>query len=80
MADTVQARAAIDSLNGYVWHHYRIEVSFAIVQRSGTPFSQDVADDASRQEKPSQLTQTSTSIQVSVPFFHLLAPSTDRTV
>ncbi|SPC65295.1 uncharacterized protein UHOD_11054 [Ustilago sp. UG-2017b] len=75
MADTVQARAAIDSLNGYVWHHYRIEVSFAIVQRSGTPFSQDVADDASRQEKPSQLTQTSTSIQ---PLEHM--PASDTSV
>ncbi|SPO19900.1 uncharacterized protein UTRI_00299_B [Ustilago trichophora] len=44
MSDPAQARAAIENLNGHVWHHYRIEVSFAIVQRSGTPFSQEAAD------------------------------------
>ena len=44
MANAAQARAAIDNLNGHVWHNYRIEVSFAIVQRSGTPFSQEAAE------------------------------------
>ncbi|SPO20822.1 uncharacterized protein UTRI_00299 [Ustilago trichophora] len=53
MSDSAQARAAMENLNGHVWHHYRIEVSFAIVQRSGTPFSQESADSL-REETPSQ--------------------------
>lgn len=44
MSDAAQARAAIRNLNNYDWHHYRIEVSFAIVQRSGALFSERTAD------------------------------------
>lgn len=76
MADAAQARAAIDSLNGHVWHHYRIEVSFAIVQRSGTPFSQDTAVDSAHRQSPLQLAQTETFSQVSTALAHVLADPT----
>lgn len=39
MASPSEARTAIESLNGYVWNGYPIEVSYAIVQRSGGPLS-----------------------------------------
>ncbi|CAO1631597.1 unnamed protein product [Sympodiomycopsis kandeliae] len=39
MAIHDQAKEAIKSLNGYVWHGYPIEVSYAIVQRSNGPLS-----------------------------------------
>ncbi|EST09874.2 RNA recognition motif domain protein [Kalmanozyma brasiliensis GHG001] len=44
MSDSTQARAAIANLNGHDWHGYRVEVSFAIVQRSATPFSQECVE------------------------------------
>nr|CDI51199.1 telomere maintenance protein [Melanopsichium pennsylvanicum 4] len=57
MSDPAQARAAIDSLDSHTWHNYRLEVSFAIVQRSGTPFSQETTesprDERIPQSKPS---------------------------
>ncbi|KAJ9476907.1 Meiotically up-regulated protein [Pseudozyma hubeiensis] len=53
MSDPLQAAAAIEHLNGYQWHNYRIEVSFAIVQRSGTPFSHESANAISEQ-RPSR--------------------------
>lgn len=56
MSNAAQAKAAIDNLNGHVWHHYRIEVSFAIVQRSGTPFSQEAADSLGGRDRPAQMT------------------------
>jgi len=40
MGAASEAKAAIESLNGFVWHGYPIEVSYAIVQRSGGPFEQ----------------------------------------
>ncbi|KIS71824.1 uncharacterized protein UMAG_00254 [Mycosarcoma maydis] len=53
MSDPSQARAAIEHLNGLQWHNYRIEVSFAIVQRSGTPFSYETSD-TNIEERPLQ--------------------------
>lgn len=38
MSASNEAKAAIESLNGFVWKGYPIEVSYAIVQRSGGPF------------------------------------------
>ncbi|SPO34834.1 uncharacterized protein PSFLO_00305 [Pseudozyma flocculosa] len=38
MSQPSEAREAIEGLNGFVWHGYPIEVSYAIVQRSGGPF------------------------------------------
>jgi len=38
MASPSHAKEAIEALNGFVWHGYPIEVSYAIVQRSGGPF------------------------------------------
>ncbi|KAK0547722.1 hypothetical protein OC846_004733 [Tilletia horrida] len=40
MASPASAKEAIEALNGFVWHGYPIEVSYAIVQRSGGPFEQ----------------------------------------
>ncbi|KAK0538505.1 hypothetical protein OC842_001285 [Tilletia horrida] len=40
MASPNSAKEAIEALNGFVWHGYPIEVSYAIVQRSGGPFEQ----------------------------------------
>ncbi|KAE8216251.1 hypothetical protein CF327_g542 [Tilletia walkeri] len=40
MASPDGAKEAIEALNGFVWHGYPIEVSYAIVQRSGGPFEQ----------------------------------------
>lgn len=40
MGAASEAKAAIEGLNGFVWHGYPIEVSYAIVQRSGGPFEQ----------------------------------------
>ena len=40
MAQSSEAKEAIEGLNGFVWHGYPIEVSYAIVQRSGGPFDQ----------------------------------------
>ncbi|KAE8206844.1 hypothetical protein CF335_g1583 [Tilletia laevis] len=40
MAAAEGAKEAIEALNGFVWHGYPIEVSYAIVQRSGGPFEQ----------------------------------------
>lgn len=77
MSDPAQARAAMQNLNGHVWHHYRIEVSFAIVQRSGTPFSQESADSL-REETPSQSKPTGSVDQVSrlaplsLPILHFI--------
>lgn len=45
MTDPSHARAAIENLNGHEWHGYRVEVSFAIIQRSATPFPQGCARD-----------------------------------
>lgn len=39
MATPQEAKEAIESLNGYVWNGYPIEVSYAIVQRSGGPLT-----------------------------------------
>lgn len=39
MSTPQEAKEAIESLNGFVWHGYPIEVSYAIVQRSGGPLS-----------------------------------------
>ncbi|PWN20053.1 hypothetical protein BCV69DRAFT_299801 [Microstroma glucosiphilum] len=39
MSSPQEAKEAIESLNGFVWHGYPIEVSYAIVQRSGGPLS-----------------------------------------
>ncbi len=38
MTSPAEAKAAIEGLNGFVWKGYPIEVSYAIVQRSGGPF------------------------------------------
>ena len=38
MTASEEAKSAIESLNGFVWKGYPIEVSYAIVQRSGGPF------------------------------------------
>lgn len=40
MSGPKEAKEAIEGLNGFVWHGYPIEVSYAIVQRSGGPFDQ----------------------------------------
>lgn len=40
MSNSNEAKEAIEGLNGFVWHGYPIEVSYAIVQRSGGPFDQ----------------------------------------
>ncbi|UZJ55005.1 hypothetical protein CBS101457_004325 [Exobasidium rhododendri] len=40
MSSPNEAKEAIEGLNGFVWHGYPIEVSYAIVQRSGGPFDQ----------------------------------------
>jgi RNA recognition motif-containing protein len=40
MSTPKEAKEAIEGLNGFVWHGYPIEVSYAIVQRSGGPFDQ----------------------------------------
>ena len=40
MSSSNEAKEAIEGLNGFVWHGYPIEVSYAIVQRSGGPFDQ----------------------------------------
>lgn len=37
MSSNKEAVTAIQHLDGYLWHGYRIEVSYAIVQRSGAP-------------------------------------------
>lgn len=42
MSSAVEAKEAIEGLNGFVWHGYPIEVSYAIVQRSGGPFDQTI--------------------------------------
>ncbi|CAO1632052.1 unnamed protein product [Parajaminaea phylloscopi] len=39
MSTAQEAKEAIESLNGYVWNGYPIEVSYAIVQRSGGPLT-----------------------------------------
>lgn len=39
MSTSVEAKEAIECLNGYVWNGYPIEVSYAIVQRSGGPLT-----------------------------------------
>ncbi|GAC95659.1 telomere maintenance protein [Pseudozyma hubeiensis SY62] len=67
MSDSNQAAAAIEHLNGYQWHNYRIEVSFAIVQRSGTPFSHDSAHSISEQ-RPSRPEAIGTAQPVSSRF------------
>ncbi len=56
MSSPDEARAAIENLNGHSWHRYRIEVSFAIVQRSGTPFPHEAQDavEPPRRPKPPQ--------------------------
>lgn len=41
MSSPKEAKEAIEGLNGFVWHGYPIEVSYAIVQRSGGPFDQN---------------------------------------
>lgn len=41
MSSPKEAKEAIEGLNGFVWHGYAIEVSYAIVQRSGGPFDQN---------------------------------------
>lgn len=41
MSSPFEAKEAIEGLNGFVWHGYPIEVSYAIVQRSGGPFDQE---------------------------------------
>lgn len=64
MSDPSQARAAIEHLNGLQWHNYRIEVSFAIVQRSGTPFSYETSD-TNIEERPLQPDTISAGHQVS---------------
>lgn len=77
MANAAQARAAIDNLNGHVWHNYRIEVSFAIVQRSGTPFSQEAAEplggEGTPQSRPTdtcnRVSQASLAIVIVRPAF-----------
>lgn len=38
MSDSSEAKSAIEAFNGFVWHGYPIEVSYAIVQRSGGEF------------------------------------------
>lgn len=65
MSNAAQAKAAIDNLNGHVWHHYRIEVSFAIVQRSGTPFSQEAAYSLGGGDRPAQMSPSDPLSQVS---------------
>lgn len=64
MSHPAQARAAIENLNGHQWHNYRIEVSFAIVQRSGTPFSYETVD-ARSEERPTQVAKSGSTHQVS---------------
>lgn len=41
MSSADEARLAIKGLNGFVWFGYPIEVSFALVQRSGGPLDPD---------------------------------------
>ena len=67
MADPAQARAAIQHLNGHEWHHYCIEVSFAIVQRSGTSFCNDGVESRTDDERPTQMSAADTVKQVSLP-------------
>ncbi|KAN0066033.1 hypothetical protein ACQY0O_000126 [Thecaphora frezii] len=43
MSMPTEAKDAIEGLNGFVWHGYPIEVSYAIVQRSGGPFDHATA-------------------------------------
>lgn len=66
MSDPAQARSAIENLNGHTWHHYRIEVSFAIVQRSGAPFSQEAAEPLP-DERPAQAKRAGEISTVSDP-------------
>uniref|UniRef100_V5F313 RRM domain-containing protein n=1 Tax=Kalmanozyma brasiliensis (strain GHG001) TaxID=1365824 RepID=V5F313_KALBG len=65
MSDSTQARAAIANLNGHDWHGYRVEVSFAIVQRSATPFSQECVE-SHGDEVAAQPKAVDTVVQVSL--------------
>ncbi|SJX60291.1 uncharacterized protein SRS1_11605 [Sporisorium reilianum f. sp. reilianum] len=66
MSDPAQARDAIEHLNGHEWHHYRIEVSFAIVQRSGTPFSHESVDSPAADERSMQVSTADTVNQSTI--------------
>ncbi|PWZ02772.1 hypothetical protein BCV70DRAFT_197031 [Testicularia cyperi] len=52
MSQPSEAMHAIERLDGYSWHGYRIEVSYAIVQRSGTPFPQVASANADDLQHP----------------------------
>lgn len=52
MATALEAKEAIEGLNGFVWHGYPIEVSYAIVQRSGGPFDQDAGRNIIKRNVP----------------------------
>ena len=41
MDSAASAHAAMQALQGFVWHGYPMEVSYALVQREGTPDSSD---------------------------------------
>lgn len=71
MSNAAEARAAIENLNGHEWHGYRVEVSFAIVQRSATPFSHDCTE-ALREEPPTQPKVVGAASQVSIAMLRSL--------
>lgn len=55
MQNSREADVAIKQLDGHSWHGYRMEVSFAIVQRNGAPLPQVSTDsgvDSRRQFLP----------------------------
>ncbi|ETS63505.1 hypothetical protein PaG_01796 [Moesziomyces aphidis] len=69
MSSPDEARAAIENLNGHSWHRYRIEVSFAIVQRSGTPFPHEAQDAVEPPRRPKLPQQVSSELQACGPSF-----------
>lgn len=52
MSSPKEAKEAIEGLNGFVWHGYPIEVSYAIVQRSGGPFDQNAGHPVIKRNVP----------------------------
>lgn len=51
MSSNREASMAIKHLDGYVWHGYRIEVSYAIVQRSGAPIPHTASTGSDTEDK-----------------------------